>query len=190
MERSPLPFGERPTSEARRVRGDQKIFTTSSIFISSAGIFVLTLCWISLSFLRDQSPKWVIMLLLIVWIADTAAYFTGRRFGKHFLAPQISPKKTWEGAFGAGVAVFAMILIGGWLMGLKATLLIYLTLLGLATTFISIIGDLFESLLKRHAGIKDSGQLLPGHGGLLDRIDSLIAAAPFFAGGISLLQYL
>lgn len=188
-----LSFNSAVTPNPALIAGEESPSTRrstskiKSIFISVAGIFVLTVCWVSLSFLRNQSPKWVIILLLIVWLADTAAYFTGRRFGRHFLAPHISPKKTWEGAFGAFLAVFAMMLTGGWLMGLKMNSLVYLTLLALATTFISILGDLFESLLKRQAGTKDSGQLLPGHGGLLDRIDSLIAAAPFFAGGILLM---
>jgi phosphatidate cytidylyltransferase len=153
------------------------------------GILIFTTCWISFSFLRDQNQNWVIMLLLIVWLADTAAYFIGRRFGQHFLAPQISPKKTREGAYGALLAVFVAILLGGLIMELQVGFLAYLALLGLITASISIVGDLFESLLKRQAGTKDSGQLLPGHGGLLDRIDGLLAAAPFFAGGVFLLYF-
>lgn len=157
------------------------------IFIASIGIFVLTSCFASLSWLRYQSKTWVILLLLIIWLADTAAYFAGRRFGQHLLAPTISPKKTWEGVFGALFAVFLAIVLDSWFMDLNPKLSFYLLLIGLITVIISIVGDLFESLLKRQADTKDSGQLLPGHGGLLDRIDSLIAAAPFFAAGVCLL---
>jgi len=174
---------------AKNENGNSNLFK-KPIFISWIGIFVLVVCWDSLSFLRAQNQNWVIMLLLIIWIADTAAYFTGRRFGQHFLAAQISPKKTWEGVFGALIAVFTATLVSGWLMNLNLYLLTYLSVLGLITVVVSIIGDLFESLLKRQVAIKDSGQLLPGHGGLLDRIDSLIAAAPIFAGGVLLLEYL
>lgn len=157
------------------------------IFTASIGIFVLTSCFASLSWLRFQSRAWIILLLLIIWLADTAAYFAGRRFGQHLLAPTISPKKTWEGVAGALFAVFLAIVLDSWVMALNPKLSFYLLLIGLITVIMSIVGDLFESLLKRQAGIKDSGQLLPGHGGLLDRIDSLIAAAPFFAAGIFLL---
>ncbi len=122
-------------------------------------------------------------MLLVVWIADTAAYFAGRRFGRRKLAPQISPGKTWEGVAGA----FAAVLIYGFAVSFalqpaanahdRIVMLIFI----LALTVLSIVGDLFESWIKRGAGAKDSGSLLPGHGGILDRIDSLTAALPFAA---------
>lgn len=159
----------------------------SKSLIAAIGLFVLTACFVSLSFLRDQGRSWVILLFLIVWLADIAAYFVGRGFGKHLLAPHISPKKTWEGFLGALLFVFISFLVGGWLFRLNLQWLIYLPILGACTVVISVIGDLFESYLKRQVNMKDSGSLLPGHGGLLDRIDSLIAAAPFFAMGVGLL---
>lgn len=159
-------------------------------FVSSVGILALGSCFVSLSFLRDQSVNWVVILLLIIWLADTAAYFAGRQFGKRLLAPNISPKKTWEGVYGALISVSLAVLLWGWVEGLELSVIGYFFLLGWVTVIISIIGDLFESLLKRQAKVKDSGQLLPGHGGLLDRIDSLLAAAPVFALGVLVLRRL
>ncbi len=124
---------------------------------------------------------WVLLgAMALVWIADIAAYFTGRAFGRHKLAPSISPGKTWEGAVGAvaGVTLYGVVLaaagalqvVGGAWTGFVAGLLLL--------TAISIVGDLFESLMKRQAGVKDSGTILPGHGGMLDRIDSLTSTLP------------
>lgn len=121
-------------------------------------------------------PLEVLLLLLLVWIADTAAYFVGRAWGKRKLAPAISPGKTWEGAFGgaAGALVYAIIL-GTFIEGLFwVPYLLAAALLAV----LSIVGDLFESAAKRQAAVKDSGTLLPGHGGMLDRIDSATAALP------------
>jgi phosphatidate cytidylyltransferase len=123
--------------------------------------------------------------MAIVWIADTAAYFTGRRLGRHKLAPRISPGKTWEGAAGAVVAVvaYALLLVplarrAGFAAEVDATAIVVWILLAIALVALSIVGDLHESLLKRRAGVKDSGTLLPGHGGVLDRIDALLASMP------------
>jgi phosphatidate cytidylyltransferase len=160
----------------------------NSIFVASIGVLIFTSCFMAISFLRLQNQRWVVILLLIVWIADIAAYFAGRAFGRHLLASKISPKKTWEGAYGALIAVFISILLMGWLGGLQIVNLLCLAFLGSCTVIISIVGDLFESLLKRKVGVKDSGQLLPGHGGILDRIDSLLAAAPFFVFGALVLK--
>jgi phosphatidate cytidylyltransferase len=118
-----------------------------------------------------------------VWIADIGAYFAGRAFGRHKLAPQISPGKTWEGALGATLALVSYGLLvldfRGLLAGFGAGAMLWLVLGLVALTAVSICGDLFESLLKRQAGVKDSGQLLPGHGGVLDRIDSLTSTLPW-----------
>ncbi|MBT8436567.1 MAG: phosphatidate cytidylyltransferase, partial [Gammaproteobacteria bacterium] len=125
----------------------------------------------------------LLYLFSIVWIADIGAYFSGRRFGKRKLAPAISPGKTWEG-FCGGLVANLLWIIGiyffstGWGFGF-----LQFVLIGVATSLISVVGDLFESILKREAGVKDSGKLLPGHGGVLDRIDSLIAASPVFVAG-------
>jgi len=130
--------------------------------------------------LRHINPDLLLIIVGVVVIADSAAYFSGRRFGKHKLAPRISPGKTWEGAIGAGLAitVYAVLLYFTApatlnLNCLSQALALFWLLFGL-----SVLGDLFESTLKRQAGIKDSGNLLPGHGGVLDRIDSLTAVLP------------
>ena len=129
----------------------------------------------------------LIYMLTLVWLADIGAYFAGRRFGKNKLAPMISPGKTWEGVYGGIIANLLWMLLIFWLSGdwLEVGLLLFL-LIGLATVVVSIVGDLFESVLKREAGVKDSGRLLPGHGGILDRIDSVIAATPVFVSGLLL----
>jgi phosphatidate cytidylyltransferase len=123
---------------------------------------------------------WTLFAVAIIWAADTGAYFVGSRYGKRKLAPRISPGKSWEGLFG-GLAAAALLTVAavpllhvGWAK-LPALLAVVL-----ATVAISVVGDLFESLLKRHAGVKDSSDLIPGHGGILDRIDSLLAALPVF----------
>ena len=121
------------------------------------------------------------MLLLgfiaAIWISDTAAYFTGRKFGKNKLAPSISPGKTWEGVAGALVAVCIYALIWSYLVVDKNQVILYVPLL-LALVILGILGDLFESLMKRQAGVKNSGNILPGHGGILDRIDALTSTLP------------
>jgi phosphatidate cytidylyltransferase len=151
-------------------------------WMACIGWIVLVPAWLAIASLQ-HAANLLLMLLAAVWIADSAAYFAGRRFGRRKLAPRISPGKTWEGVYGAGVAVLAYAVIAGFVLmpgaGLpdRVALMIFF---GLLTAF-SIIGDLFESWIKREAGAKDSGTLLPGHGGVLDRIDSLTAAMPFAA---------
>ncbi|MBB3142288.1 phosphatidate cytidylyltransferase [Halomonas organivorans] len=145
------------------------------------GLWVLMPAWIGFNVLRDAGVAWLLFVLLLVWGADIGAYFVGRSLGRHKLAPRVSPGKTWEGVAG-GLAVTALLALafaawqslsmGGTLALLVATAVV---------TLASVVGDLLESMLKRHRGIKDSSQLLPGHGGVLDRIDSLTAAAPLFA---------
>ncbi|MCW8905688.1 MAG: phosphatidate cytidylyltransferase [Sedimenticola sp.] len=153
------------------------------------GLFVLLPTWIALVRLHGdgiRGPELVLFTLSLSWVADTGAYFSGRAWGRVKLAPNVSPKKTWEGVYGALVAV-----------GLWSGLLYWfrpesgspwqLLLLCLLVCLVSVVGDLFESLMKREAGLKDSGNLLPGHGGILDRIDSLTAVAPVFLLGLLLL---
>ena len=127
-------------------------------------------------------PLQALLLLAVAWIADTAAYFAGRRWGRRKLAPAISPGKTWEGAAGGliGAAAYAMIL-SVFLAGLQATHMGVFLAAAALLVVVSIVGDLFESALKRQAGAKDSGTLLPGHGGMLDRIDSAAAVLPVAA---------
>ena len=134
--------------------------------------------WFALNALRPdtQAAGNLLALMVLVWLADSAAYFVGRTCGKHKLAPVLSPKKSWEGAWGGLVFVWIYVLLArqqGWLFAGQGVIL---TLMATAIlTFVSIGGDLLESWLKRAANIKDSSNLLPGHGGVFDRVDSLIA---------------
>ena len=136
-----------------------------------------------------SSPWWLMYLFLLVWGADSGAYFVGRKFGKKKLAPKVSPNKSVEGLYG-GIAttVIIMLVVQYSYLNLTALQLILFLILSVITVFASVLGDLFESMIKRRAGIKDSGRVLPGHGGVLDRIDSLLAAAPIFATGIYILK--
>jgi phosphatidate cytidylyltransferase len=151
-----------------------------------AGLFVLLPAWLAIVVLHGHGPEgpaWVILLALLVWGADTGAYFAGRTFGRHKLAPRVSPGKTWEGVLGGVVLGLLIAWAGSWWLGAPGGLVAFM-LLVLATLLISVLGDLLESLFKRITDIKDSGGLLPGHGGLMDRIDSLTAAAPLFVLGV------
>ena len=148
------------------------------------GLLLLPLAWLAFAWLlktRGFGPHWVLYLFIVVAAADVGAYFAGRFLGRVKLAPQISPKKTWEGLIG-GLALVTLVAFAAaqWFdvapLGLVA--------LSLATAGVSVVGDLGVSMLKRTAGLKDTGQILPGHGGALDRIDSLLAAIPVFALGV------
>jgi len=147
------------------------------------GLLVLVPCWVGFNVLRSSEPggTWLLFVLLLVWAADIGAYFSGRAFGRRKLAPDVSPGKSWEGVFG-GMAATALLSLGFavWQsLGLLATTLLLAVTVGV--TLVSVLGDLLESMLKRHRQVKDSSALLPGHGGVLDRIDSLTAAVPVFA---------
>lgn len=136
-----------------------------------------------------DAGRWLLLYAIcLVWVADIGAYFAGRAFGRRKLAPRVSGGKTWEGLCGGLVAVGVYALASGWALGISAAGLAGWTGLALAATILSVAGDLLESIVKREAGVKDSGSLLPGHGGLLDRIDSLIAAVPVLALGLGGLQ--
>ncbi len=139
---------------------------------------------LGLLFASQSGRGWFLLLLLFIWAADIGAYFTGKAVGRTKLAPTVSPNKTWEGVAGGMVLNGLVGVVAGltWLK-LSGTPLLLLILLGVVTGAISIIGDLFISMLKRHVGLKDAGRLLPGHGGVLDRFDSLLAAAPAFLFG-------
>lgn len=129
----------------------------------------------SLTMLAYSNPGFVLLTLIMIWVNDTGAYLTGRSFGRHKLCERLSPKKTWEGFWGGfAFAVLAGIVAGLFFMPYSIVLL---AVYGAIVSVISTYGDLFESLLKRTAGVKDSGNLIPGHGGILDRIDSVLAVA-------------
>jgi len=154
-------------------------------------IVSITTGWFAISWLRMQTDgAWLILLLLlIVWAADTGAYFAGKTFGKRKLAPSISPGKTLEGLIGGLITAPVVALVAAYLMPVASIKPTWLILLSLVTALVSVGGDLLISLHKRTSGFKDSGNLLPGHGGVLDRLDSLLAAAPFFALGLLVSGY-
>jgi phosphatidate cytidylyltransferase len=150
-----------------------------ALALAATGWVVIVPAWLALSRLQSD-PRFLLTILGVIWLADTAAYVVGRRWGRRKLAPRISPGKTWEGLAGAGAAVavyYVALLIaasGGWASAGGAVLFGAVAVMG-------VVGDLFESWVKRQAAVKDSGGLLPGHGGILDRIDSMTAALPIAA---------
>ncbi|WP_031432735.1 phosphatidate cytidylyltransferase [Methylomarinum vadi] len=152
------------------------------------GWFVLLSAWMFLSRLRAfYGTEMVMYFLILIWVADIAAYFTGKKFGKEKLAEQISPGKTVQGMYGALAAGFLCAVALGLYYQFHILIATDFVFLSVLTVLVSIYGDLFFSLVKRQKGVKDSGFLLPGHGGVLDRVDSVIAAAPFFYAGILLI---
>ncbi|WP_061238149.1 phosphatidate cytidylyltransferase [Ectopseudomonas composti] len=147
------------------------------------GLLILLPAWQGLVLLKQwpQANALIIAVMVLVWGADIGAYFSGKAFGKRKLAPKVSPGKSWEGLYGGLAASLLITLVVGLQQGWSATGLL-LALAGAAVVvLISVVGDLTESMFKRQSGIKDSSNLLPGHGGVLDRIDSLTAAVPLFA---------
>ncbi len=149
-----------------------------------AGLLALVPTWVALVRLRldmSRGAQWMLFVLILVWVADIGAFFAGRRFGRMRLAPEVSPGKTWEGVMG-GVTLSVLVAIAGsqW-FGIPPALFVPLCMVAVA---FSVVGDLTESLLKRFAGMKYSGTLFPGHGGVMDRIDSVTGAAPVLFFGL------
>ncbi len=162
-----------------------RVVLDNKIVSASLGIFVLVPCWFALSLLRTpHGASLLIFLLILVWGVDSGAYFAGRLWGKHKLAPHVSPGKTIEGMCGGFVCAIIVGFMGIWWFALPLHKWPLWFALVVITTAASILGDLLESMMKRHRGVKDSGHILPGHGGVLDRIDSLTAAAPIFVLGL------
>ena len=160
--------------------------THARVFKLAAGTLAVIPAWCALAVIHAQQPygsRWLMLALAIVWAADTGAYFVGRKFGKRKLSPRISPNKTVEGMVGGAVAGMVVAVAAAPLAGATLQQLPAVALVAACTVGFSVVGDLFESLLKRHVGAKDSGDLIPGHGGVLDRIDSVLAALPVFALG-------
>lgn len=160
----------------------------NKIVSGTLGVLVLVPCWFAISLLRTpHGASLVMFVLILVWSIDSGAYFAGRFFGKHKLAPQVSPGKTIEGLCGGLACAIIIGFIGVWWFALPLHKWPLWFVLILITTAASVLGDLLESMMKRHRGVKDCGNILPGHGGVLDRIDSLTAAVPIFV--LSLLLF-
>lgn len=163
------------------------------------GLLVLVPAWVGLNHMRtgvfqfgatDNNLLLILYVFCIVWVADIGAYFAGRAFGKAKLAPRVSPGKSWAGVWGGLLAVAILAVLVSYWADATAVSALLLVLASLLTGLVSVLGDLMESMMKRFRGIKDSSQLLPGHGGIMDRIDSLTAAIPVFALLITLLGWL
>jgi phosphatidate cytidylyltransferase len=150
------------------------ILISNRVVMALLGLVIIIPFALSMIALREINPILLVVFAMTVWIADTAAYFAGKRFGKRKLAPSISPGKTWEGVMGALVATTAF----SFLLSYLTHQSYWFVLVFWGVMVLSIMGDLFESLIKRQAGVKDSGNLLPGHGGVLDRIDGLTSSLP------------
>lgn len=161
------------------------IWNMNRLIRAIIGFFVLIPCWLALNAIRfsQNGAKTLLFLLCIIWATDIGAYFIGKWFGKHKLIPKVSPNKTWEGLYGGLLFAIFIVVIGSIILRFEPSKWFLVGIIGLLTAFFSVIGDLFESLLKRQVGLKDSGSIFPGHGGLLDRIDSLLAAVPVFLLG-------
>lgn len=169
--------------------------THARVFKLAAATLSIVPAWCALALIHasDSEPSllggvqqghvWLLVALMIVWAADSGAYFAGRKFGKTKLSPRISPNKTVEGLVGGVVAGMIVALAAAPLAGASMKELPYVAIVAIWTILFSVVGDLYESLLKRHVGAKDSSHLIPGHGGVLDRIDSVLAALPVFALG-------
>lgn len=174
-----------------RYQAGHNLLPQSALIKALLGFLILLPAWTALLILhKDYGWYWVIFLFVLIWTADSGAYFAGRAWGQRKLADKVSPGKSWEGVLGA-LLVSAMFSIGyAVFQSMPLLTLLFFVLLCLATVMVSILGDLLESLFKRQMGLKDSGQILPGHGGILDRIDSLTSAVPVFVTGLILLDTL
>ena len=173
-----------------RYRGEVGLSGRARFFGSFIGLLVLVPTWLALVHLHGYSshgPALVLFLMVLIWGADSGAYFVGRKWGKRKLAPYVSPGKSIEGVAGGTVTSVLIAVIGMVLLDMPLASALWFIPLCFVVILFSVMGDLFESQFKRRAGVKDSGQLLPGHGGVLDRIDSLTTAAPIFTLGLILL---
>jgi len=162
-------------------KGPQAANPSLSFFKLFIGFIALIPPVLGLMLVRSEGAWWLFYCLSIVWMADIGAYFSGKRFGKHKLAVKLSPGKTKEGLYGAIVLTAIYSVLAGLLFNLKIGALLGLLIVTIFATFMSVAGDLFVSLLKREKDLKDTGNILPGHGGMLDRIDSVLSSAPFLA---------
>ncbi|WP_455223110.1 phosphatidate cytidylyltransferase [Kaarinaea lacus] len=160
---------------------------SNRIFEIIIGLLVIVFCWLAIIELRnsiDQGAYLVMFLVGLIAVTDSSAYFGGKKWGAHKLAPQVSPGKTWEGVISGLVGAALFSFVCAWFFDFldeQWSVIAIFVLVCIVTAIVSVLGDLAESMFKRQVGLKDSGNILPGHGGVLDRIDSLTAAAPIFA---------
>ncbi|MBL8264695.1 MAG: phosphatidate cytidylyltransferase [Xanthomonadaceae bacterium] len=162
------------------------------VFKLAAATLSIIPAWCALALIHASQPhgnRWLLLALAIVWAADSGAYFVGRKLGRTKLSPRISPNKTVEGLIGGAIAGMIVAVAAAPLAGASVGQLPAIAVVALWTILFSVVGDLFESLLKRHVGVKDSSNLIPGHGGVLDRVDSVLAALPVFALGKLLFDF-
>ncbi|MGB1310047.1 MAG: phosphatidate cytidylyltransferase [Leucothrix sp.] len=166
-------------------RQGSDFYTSRSWLLSLSGVLVLVPAWLAIARLQAHDPKLVLYLIFLVAATDTGAYFVGKAIGKNKLAPHLSPGKTLEGVKGGLAAALLWAVLGAAYFGFHGAAWMYFLFLSIVVAALSVAGDLFESLIKREGGYKDSGTLLPGHGGILDRVDGLLAALPVFVLGLS-----
>jgi len=172
---------------ARLKNSKPPLYLMTALF---TGALVIFPTWLAMVLLHEHNPWMVLYVFGIVWVADTGAYFSGKLFGKRKLAPAISPGKSWEGVWGGLVAViiYSVVVVMLWLEQSEQQW--FFVLISLVAAIASVAGDLLESIYKRACGVKDSGTILPGHGGAMDRLDSITAAAPVFTAGFYLAGWL
>ena len=166
-------------------RQGSTFYSSRPWILSLSAVLILVPAWLAITRLQNHDPHLVLYLVFLVAAMDTGAYFVGKAVGRTKLAPHLSPGKTIEGVKGGLAAALLFAVLGASYFGFRGTAWVYFLLLSLLVAALSVAGDLFESLVKREAGQKDSGTLLPGHGGVLDRIDGLLAALPVFVLGLS-----
>lgn len=167
-----------------------RVWGNSVVIKGLMGVFVLVPCWVAVNFIRNDNQGIYVLLFVfvLIWGADSSAYFAGKKWGTTKIAPLVSPGKSVQGVVGALVYAVIITVLAALLSKPPFIIVISAVILAVITVLFSILGDLFESMLKREAGLKDSSNILPGHGGILDRIDSLTAAAPVYAFGGLLLS--
>ena len=168
-------------------------FLHKPVVIALIGMVLLAGTFVSMLLIRnnpDYGSAYILYMILIIWFADSGAYFAGRSLGKNKLIPNVSPGKTWEGVAGAFAVTLIVAIASVYIMDIPASKAVIFVLVTEVVVLYSIVGDLSESMFKRMANIKDSGHILPGHGGILDRIDSLMSGFPVFYAGLLLMENL